>query len=100
MATKRTKPRSRTSASRSRHAVAARLHQDIRLTLEGAALDVIIRSGGRKLGVVGIGRGSITWRGHSDKTALPLDWEQFIALMEGERRTRTVRRPGRTETQA
>ncbi len=74
------------------HSVDAFLYQDFALTLEGSALELVIRSGGRKLGTLGLGRGSITWKGRRDKSALPLGWRQFIALMEHERRERVPRR--------
>jgi hypothetical protein len=74
------------------HAVAAVLRQPFDLTMEGSALKLVIRSDGRKLGTLGIGRGSIAWKGRRDQTALPLAWGQFVILMERERKKRTSRR--------
>ena len=74
------------------HAVAARLRQPFDLTMEGSALKLVIRSDGRKLGTLGIGRGSIAWKGRRDQTALPLAWGQFVILMERERKKRKSRR--------
>jgi hypothetical protein len=74
------------------HAVAAVLRQAFDLTMEGSALKLVIRSDGRKLGTLGIGRGSIGWKGRRDKTALPLGWGQFVILMERERKKRKSRR--------
>ena len=75
-----------------RHGVDAMLHQPFALTLEGSALDFVIRSGGRKLGTLGIGKGSITRKGRRDKRALPLGWTQFVGLMERQRQDRRSRR--------
>ena len=74
------------------HAVAAVLRQPFDLTMEGSALKLVIRSDGRKLGTLGIGRGSIAWKGRRDQTALPLAWGQFVILMERERKKRKSRR--------
>ena len=75
-----------------RHGVEATLYQSFALTLEGSALDFVIRAGGRKLGTLGIGKGSMTWKGRRDKRALPLGWTQFVGLMERERQDRRSRR--------
>jgi hypothetical protein len=74
------------------HAVAAVLRQPFDLTMEGYALRLVIRSDGRKLGTLGIGRGSIAWKGRRDQRALPLGWRQFVLLMERERENRKSRR--------
>lgn len=74
------------------HAVDAKLHQPFALTLEGYALRFVIRANRRKLGTLSIGKGSIGWKGRSDKRVLPLGWTQFVRLMEHERQERTSRR--------
>jgi len=84
---RRTKPRAPVQ-----HAVDAKLHQPFALTLEGYALRFVIRANGLKLGTLSIGKGSIGWKGLSDKRVLPLGWTQFVRLMEHERRERKSRR--------
>jgi len=74
------------------HAVDAKLHQQFALTLEGYAVRFVIRASGRKLGTLSIGKGSIGWKGRSDKRVLPLGWTQFVRLMEHERKERKSRR--------
>ena len=74
------------------HAVDAKLHQPFALTLEGYALRFVIRANGLKLGTLSIGKGSIGWKGRSDKRVLPLGWTQFVRLMEHERKERKSRR--------
>jgi len=84
---RRTKPRVTVH-----HAVDAKLHQQFALTLEGYAVRFVIRANARKLGTLSIGKGSIGWKGRSDKRVLPLGWTQFVRLMEHERQERTSRR--------
>ncbi len=74
------------------HEVFARLGQRFALTLEGSALRFDIRANRRRLGTLSIGRGSIGWKGRSDKRVLPLGWSQFVRLLERERRGRKSRR--------
>ena len=74
------------------HAVDAKLHQPFALTLEGSALKFVIRANDRKLGTLSIGKGSIGWKGRSDKRVLPLGWTSFVRLMEHERQERKSRR--------
>src|SRR5215208_2604949 len=74
------------------HEVFARLSQRFALTLEGSALRFDIRADGRRLGTLSVGRGSIGWKGRSDKRVLPLGWGQFVRLLERERRGRKSRR--------
>ncbi len=74
------------------HVVDAELHQPFRLTFEGSALKFVIRANGRKLGTLTIGKGSIGWKGRSDKRVLPLGWTQLVRLLDQERRERTSRR--------
>lgn len=84
--------RSRRSGGKRRHKVDAVLRQRFPLTMEGSALDFVIRLEGRKLGTLGIGKGSLTWTGRHDKRALPLGWTTFVKLMERERHDRRSRR--------
>lgn len=74
------------------HAVKAELHQPFSLTREGSALKFEILGGGGILGTLSVGKGSIGWKGRSDKRVLPLRWDQFVRLMEHERQERTSRR--------
>ena len=99
MATKRTKRRrvrtarkTRRSRTKVHHEVFAKLGQRFALTLEGSALKFDIRANRRRLGTLSIGKGSIGWKGRSDKRVLPLGWTQFVRLMEHERKGRKSRR--------
>ena len=74
------------------HEVFARLSQRFALTLEGSALKFDIRADRRRLGTLSIGKGSIGWKGRSDKRVLPLGWTQFVRLLERERKGRKSRR--------
>ena len=74
------------------HAVDAKLQQPFSLTLEGSAVRFVIRADARKLGTLSIGKGSIGWKGRSDKRVLPLTWTQLVRLLEHERRERKSRR--------
>jgi hypothetical protein len=74
------------------HEVFAKLTQRFALTLEGSALRFDIRADRRRLGTLSIGKGSIGWKGRSDKRVLPLGWTQFVRLLERERRGRKSRR--------
>ena len=74
------------------HAVKAELHQPFALTREGSALKFEILADDRILGTLSIGKGSIGWKGRSDKRVLPLGWTQFVRLMEHERKERKSRR--------
>jgi hypothetical protein len=74
------------------HAVKAELHQPFSLTREGSALRFEILADGGILGTLSIGKGSIGWKGRSDKRVLPLGWTQFVRLMERQRKERKSRR--------
>jgi hypothetical protein len=84
--------RARTAPTIVHHEVYARLAQRFKLTIEGYALRFVIRANGRKLGTLSIGKGSIGWKGRSDKRVLPLGWTQFVRVMEHERQERKSRR--------
>ena len=96
----RKKARRRASTARKRraerttvqHEVFAKLGQRFALTLEGSALKFDIRANRRRLGTLSVGKGSIGWKGRSDKRVLPLGWTQFVRLMERERKRRKSRR--------
>jgi hypothetical protein len=95
MSAKRKTTRRRRRAIRSKkvhHEVFAKLTQRFALTLEGSALKFDIRADRRRLGTLSIGKGSIGWKGRSDKRVLPLAWSQFVRLLERERRGRKSRR--------
>ncbi len=74
------------------HAVRAELRQPFSLTREGSALSFEILADARILGTLSIGKGSIGWKGRSDKRVLPLGWTQFVRLMERQRKERKSRR--------
>lgn len=90
MARRRRKPRA--ASANVHHEVLAKLTQRFALTLEGSALKFDIRADRRRLGTLSIGKGSIGWKGRSDKRVLPLGWTQFVRLLERERRGRKSRR--------
>ena len=95
MASRRGTPRRRRApVARTKvvHEVFAKLSQRFALTLEGSALRFDIRADRRRLGTLSIGKGSIGWKGRSDKRVLPLGWTQFVRLLERERKGRKSRR--------
>ena len=93
---RRPKPRRRPRVTRPpravQHKVVAKFQQSFPLTLEGSALKFVIRADRRKLGTLTVGKGSLGWKGRSDKTVLPIGWEQFVRLMERERKRLKSRR--------
>ena len=96
MASRRRATRSRraprAARTKVRHEVFAKLSQRFALTLEGSALKFDIRADRRRLGTLSIGKGSIGWKGRSDKRVLPLGWTAFVRLLERERMGRKSRR--------
>jgi hypothetical protein len=82
----------RRAGAKVHHEVLAKLTQRFALTLEGSALKFDIRADRRRLGTLSIGKGSIGWKGRSDKRVLPLGWTQFVRLLERERKGRKSRR--------
>jgi len=90
--TSRRKRAPRKARTKVHHEVFAKLTQRFALTLEGSALRFDIRADRRRLGTLSIGKGSIGWKGRSDKRVLPLGWTQFVRLLERERRGRKSRR--------
>ena len=87
-------------ASPVQHAGARRSsHQPFALTREGygAARSTILRRRCPSLGTLSIGKGSIGWKGRSDKRVLPLGWTQFVpadgARADGAEVTATVGSP-------
>lgn len=90
--TTRSRRAPRVARTKVRHQVFAKLSQRFELTLEGSALKFDIRADRRRLGTLSIGKGSIGWKGRSDKRVLPLGWTQFVRLLERERKGRKSRR--------
>jgi hypothetical protein len=66
---------------RKRHVVRAALN--IReLTRAGTSLELYIYGGGRKIGEVVVGRGSLYWYGAHRKRRKRIDWTRFAEMMD------------------
>ncbi len=74
----RTRPRERTQ-----HRVMATVHQEFELTKRGYSLSFVVRRGGRMVGVLQIGKGSVIWESARSKTRhARLSWGRFVRVME------------------
>lgn len=90
MTTIRSPRRSWTNAE---NRVDAQLVQAVRLTKTGAALEINVIRGKRKLGRLSVGEGGIIWRPAHAQTRIRLSWPRFAQLMEEHGRRSPIEAP-------
>ena len=64
-----------------KHRVTAQV-QILDLTKAGSSMEFEIYASEEKIGTIVIGRGSLTWRGKSRKSAKTFSWSDFARLMD------------------